>query len=608
MSRTAPSTRPFEAKVPATATRPQPAKRPGEFRETCESVVVAIILALLVRAYAVEAFVIPTGSMAPTLMGRHKDVACPQCGQYYPVNAHKEVDPPYIGRGVGPGYPRIQTGVCSNCQFPAKLAAEPSYKGDRILVMKFPYLLPDLPGSGGPSRWDVVVFAYPEIPEQNYIKRLAGLPGEVLRVSNGDILTRPRGAAAEPFRVARKPSAHQAAMQVLVYDDAHRPEALKGKEEWLRWVPGPASAWREGEPGTFGTPVANGWQVLRYRHLVPDSLQWAALSRGVEPATRPRATLITDFNSYNSDSIEARRGERDTSDPHWVGDLTMECRLETSGGRGQVRLELVRGGTAARCDIDVETGMAQFSNGPNRLGKPVACGVKGPGSHDLAFANVDGRLNLWVDGATPFGDGVAYDDHLGQRPLPTSLDLSPANLAVNGLGAQVTRLVLKRDIYYTLSPGQADYGRLSDAVERGVARQKIDPQAAEAFLEAYHDFEHRPGAIFDFLANPALFPALAVSASRDFDIRPDHYMMMGDNSPHSKDGRAWTSDDQLDVHPSTGWDPDVRATHEVPASLLVGKAFFIYWPHGVPFWPKIRLWEDFYVPFRPYFERMKAIR
>ena len=44
------------------------------FRDTVEQIVVAFILALLVRGFSAEAFVIPTGSMAPTLMGRHKEI------------------------------------------------------------------------------------------------------------------------------------------------------------------------------------------------------------------------------------------------------------------------------------------------------------------------------------------------------------------------------------------------------------------------------------------------------------------------------------------------------------------------------------------------------
>ena len=46
-------------------------------RETVESIVIAFILAFLFRTFEAEAFVIPTGSMAPTLQGRHKDIDCP---------------------------------------------------------------------------------------------------------------------------------------------------------------------------------------------------------------------------------------------------------------------------------------------------------------------------------------------------------------------------------------------------------------------------------------------------------------------------------------------------------------------------------------------------
>src|SRR5438045_6499519 len=59
-------------------------------RETVESIVIAFVLAFLFRTFEAEAFVIPTGSMAPTLMGRHKDVYCPKCGYRYQVSASEE--------------------------------------------------------------------------------------------------------------------------------------------------------------------------------------------------------------------------------------------------------------------------------------------------------------------------------------------------------------------------------------------------------------------------------------------------------------------------------------------------------------------------------------
>src|SRR5262249_59021508 len=62
----------------------------GGWRETIESIAMAIILALLFRGFVAEAFVIPTGSMAPTLMGRHKDVKCPEGGQWDQTGASNE--------------------------------------------------------------------------------------------------------------------------------------------------------------------------------------------------------------------------------------------------------------------------------------------------------------------------------------------------------------------------------------------------------------------------------------------------------------------------------------------------------------------------------------
>ena len=59
-------------------------------RETIESVIVAIVLALMFRAYEAEAFIIPTGSMAPALQGQHMDVVCEECCLLYTSDAADE--------------------------------------------------------------------------------------------------------------------------------------------------------------------------------------------------------------------------------------------------------------------------------------------------------------------------------------------------------------------------------------------------------------------------------------------------------------------------------------------------------------------------------------
>ena len=87
-----------------------------------------------------------------------------------------------------------------NCRYQASLKDVPTFNGDRILVMKFPYDMPFLPGASEPQRWDVVVFRYPEEPEISYIKRLVGLSGEELRIWFGDVYIRLPGEQGVPSR------------------------------------------------------------------------------------------------------------------------------------------------------------------------------------------------------------------------------------------------------------------------------------------------------------------------------------------------------------------------------------------------------------------------
>src|SRR3954449_6328259 len=65
---------------------PTPQQQEGSVKETIESILVAFILAFVFRAFIVEAFVIPTGSMAPTLMGAHMRFHCKDCGYRWDVN------------------------------------------------------------------------------------------------------------------------------------------------------------------------------------------------------------------------------------------------------------------------------------------------------------------------------------------------------------------------------------------------------------------------------------------------------------------------------------------------------------------------------------------
>src|SRR4051794_31740732 len=90
-----PTSTPAAAPMPARKPGAAPAKKTtetpaessdGNIKETIESILVAFILAFIFRAYVVEAFVIPTGSMAPTLLGAHMRYQCVDCGYRFTVN------------------------------------------------------------------------------------------------------------------------------------------------------------------------------------------------------------------------------------------------------------------------------------------------------------------------------------------------------------------------------------------------------------------------------------------------------------------------------------------------------------------------------------------
>ena len=256
-----------------------------------EAFAVAFILALLFRAFIAEAFVIPTGSMAPSLMGAHKDIECAQCGHGFQIGASLEYKSDTTER-------LVVGGICPNCRYenPLDLIAEPNhttFNGDRILVSKFAYTIRD------PERWDVIVFKVPGQPQANYIKRLVGLPGETLTVHNGDVFAMPNaesdrqkeqplassGADRDKGQILRKDGEDLRAMAHDVYDSNQQPSSLVAADYPSRmqpWRPGlaevPEDSWsvETNDSGLTATVDASDGSEhwLRYFHRWPSKEQW----------------------------------------------------------------------------------------------------------------------------------------------------------------------------------------------------------------------------------------------------------------------------------------------------------------------------------------------
>ena len=110
-------------------------KKKSWLRETIEIVIIALLLAGIIKVFVFELYKIPSGSMIPTLL-----------------------------------------------------------VGDRLVVVKFiygpriPFINVRLPGVREPKRGEIVVFISPEDRAKFFIKRFIASEGETVEISNGKLL------------------------------------------------------------------------------------------------------------------------------------------------------------------------------------------------------------------------------------------------------------------------------------------------------------------------------------------------------------------------------------------------------------------------------------
>lgn len=609
-----------------TSTRKKRKQQDGA-RETVESIAIAFVLAFLFKTFQAEAYVIPTGSMAPTLYGRHKEVECEACGFEFAVGASSEIDQ-FSGMLIA----RVEEAFCVNCGYRNNAMEAPVFNGDRILVNK---QIDEF------RRFDVVVFKNPEEAHVNYIKRLVGLPNERIRIRKGDIWALAEGADA--WQVQRKENPDvQNAIQLMVHDDRF-PAVPLLKLGWPeRWVP---AANGNGSDSVGGwIPVEdNGWSAdrttreysfanngedvkwLRYRHMQPGNEVWTAAING-EALPRPEARLISDFcsfNAYNGTGYFPQRHQMlFDGGIYWVGDLTVEFQLDIQPmeGSSSCVIELVEGPDTYQCEIDLGTGSATLwafptpgagEDGIERT--KIATGqtaMSGSGVFDVCMANVDDRVCLWVDGSLVDFDG-STEFECSDVPLPTTRDLAPIGVGISGAEGTVSGLVVKRDIYYR-----------NDIIEFSKDDRSFVQGSLQPVPEVSRGYELQQS-----LSSPETWSTIYNEASAENNYRygqfgeyvlaEDEYLMFGDNSSMSKDSRLF----DYESRPRNGVFSNRFAVREKD---LIGKALFIFWPHGVPFlrdgkgipvwyhkghedadprnYPSVR------APFYPNFHRMKKIR
>lgn len=479
---------------------------------------------LVLKSFFLPLFIIPTGSMAETLMGAHAVSVCPNCGYEYrigPVRFERDgVEVDQLPRAI----------QCPNCRWVVDAHRAPvplrEKAGDRIMVHGWPYAI-----GWGPQRWDVVVFKNPNEPDVNFIKRLIGLPGETIEIINGDVFVQ-RAGESEP-RIAFKTREAQEALWFPYYTHDFSPHEAApptgaGRGPYLpHWaVLSGREAWKDLDtrtPRFAGEPDAHG-EIM----FVTDT------------ARPPQPGLIVDHYGYN--------GLMAT--PQVVSDARIAADVAIDSGDGYVELQLSRYQYRFYARLDAAGRLSlQMSDGPEAPRVPMADAItldSPPAGRfvRLALGHADGHVVVEVDRKPALvSDPRVYTLDAATARRQARRSATPrAVIAAEAVTARLAGLEISRDVHYGHAEVRVDLD--GDGRIDGIA----------------------PGN--GVMGNPIVLP-------------DDAYFVLGDNSPASQDSRLWTPD-MLGPHLQDAYARGDYKVGTVPARDMIGRAFLVYWPGFLP--------------------------
>jgi signal peptidase I len=530
----------------------EPAGHQTSIKETLTSLIIAFSLAFVFRGFVVEAFVIPTGSMAPTLLGAHMRFQNPDSGYNWPVapwayNDSEHMDPKAVQGHPGEGSEIIVHDPLTKQQL--RRTGVERMGGDRIFVFKYLYSIFD------PQRFDVVVFKNPLNPGENFIKRLVGLPGEQIAMIDGDVYARPADTRPptattwdEPgWQIQRKPERVQRAVWQRVFDSAFTP------------------------PGDFTppwTPSGDGWNIkgsAAYTHagdapasLIWDDAGWPITDRyaynefprapegewldGFQPDRQPTGGLPVPYMTAVypvSDlrialAIRPERAAVGFSSTIESREHVFTARYEPAGDASPARIVLTMRPTDG---TPQEVAAATLDPDPFVSGTPV----------NFEFWHVDQTLQVWIDNTLIAS--AAYD-------------WAPAERVRRSFGHSIADLISRE--------GRGRSSVFSDSTIYRGPKVRIDFQPGSFTLHRValdRDLFYQPHQ-----RQPAIDPPAGSHPAFTKNLNPDQFFCCGDNSPESYDCRLW---DRVDPWVAAQIDPTPGV---VPRDLLIGKAFVVYFP------------------------------
>ncbi len=526
----------------------KPESRPPQqdtIKETIESIIIAFVLAFVFRAFVVEAFVIPTGSMAPTLLGQHTRLRCPDCGYQFNLEV-----------------PRTNASsnfaMCPMCgsDISAPTGGDRA-AGDRILVHKYLYRFSE------PRRWDVVVFKNPQRlnqdgspgPTASYIKRLVGLPNESLYLLDGNIYVCPHDDQGQPipdkWHIARKtdrPRVQQAVWQPIYHSD-YVPADPQIEQATLlprNWQ----QPWQPSDPGQWDMTL-DGMRTYHFLGRGDGEIRF-----GFDHWQNNLEGGMYAYDQLHPEGL---------ADPEPIEDIRLAATVMPDQSDQPLRIELR---TTARLDAGPTT-IAAVIDGDGKvrllIGDPATDDVQSIEGHTVTplaqrlaasveFWFVDQEASIWIDGQRVLRKRFDYPlEVLKQRPTPGPVifrrNWPTITIGLTGGAAKLAHVELDRDLFYAV---------------RGA--QEID-------------------------ARGSLYRRGDRWVDQRLDIGPDEFFCVGDNGPLSLDGRFWDSVDPWIAQRNFDGEPDFGL---VPRDMMMGRAFFVYWPAPYPFQNKqVRVLPNF---------------